>query len=144
MRTFPAADSSGRIRKVDATTKIITTIAGIAGNSGFSGDGGPATAARINSPRDLVFDAAGVLHFVDNGNARIRVVNLSAADATFPRAGASPIVVTPGAIGSPGGGLAVLDDEQEDVLVTVYDAAGKPTHREVLAAPRAELHVGEP
>ncbi|MBX3260170.1 MAG: hypothetical protein KF782_10810 [Labilithrix sp.] len=45
--------------------------------------------------------------------------------------------VTPGPIGSRGGGLAVLDDEQEEVVVTVYDAAGRPTHREALGSPPA-------
>lgn len=51
--------------------------------------------------------------------------------------------VTPGPIGSLGGGLAVLDDEQ-DVVVTVYDGAGKPTHREVLASERTKAHAEEP
>jgi hypothetical protein len=44
--------------------------------------------------------------------------------------------VTPGPIGSKGGGCAVLDDEQNEVVVTIYDVAGKPSHREVLAAAR--------
>jgi hypothetical protein len=33
--------------------------------------------------------------------------------------------VTPGPIGSQGGGLAVLDDEQDEVVVTIYDTTGK-------------------
>jgi len=52
--------------------------------------------------------------------------------------------VTPGPIGSRDGGLAVLDDEQDDVVVTVYDGAGKPTHREVLTSERAKAHAGQP
>ena len=46
-----------RIRKVD-TSGIITTIAGT-GASGFSGDGGPATAASLNLPVDVAADSAG-------------------------------------------------------------------------------------
>ena len=49
--------------------------------------------------------------------------------------------VTPGPIGSVGGGIAVLDDEKDDVVVTVYDGAGKPSHREVLATVRAKMRV---
>lgn len=44
--------------------------------------------------------------------------------------------VSPGTITSSGGGLAVLDDEQDDVVVTLYDVNGKPTHREVLSSTR--------
>ncbi|MBX3223173.1 MAG: hypothetical protein KF795_21860 [Labilithrix sp.] len=52
--------------------------------------------------------------------------------------------VTPGPIGSRGGGLAVLDDEQNEVVVTIYDGAGKPTHREALGSLRAKARAGEP
>ena len=50
--------------------------------------------------------------------------------------------VSPGPIGCAGGGVAALDDEQDEVVVTIYDAAGKATHREVLAVTRtAKLRV---
>jgi hypothetical protein len=44
--------------------------------------------------------------------------------------------VTPGPIGCPGGGLAVLDDEGPDVLVTIYDSTGRPGVKELLATTR--------
>jgi hypothetical protein len=44
--------------------------------------------------------------------------------------------VSPGPIGCPGGGAAVLDDEQDEIVVTIYDGAGKASHREVLAVAR--------
>ena len=44
--------------------------------------------------------------------------------------------VTPGPIGSEGGGMCVLDDEQDEVVVTIYDQSGKATQREALAAQR--------
>ncbi len=59
-----------RIRKVDASG-IMTTIAG-SGAIGFSGDGGPAAAAILFSPRGLAMDEAGNLYFADIGNHRIR------------------------------------------------------------------------
>jgi N-acetylneuraminic acid mutarotase len=65
-----------RVRRVDATTGIITTIAGD-GTNGFSGDGGPATSADISAPGgDIVFDSTGSLYFEDTGNNRIRRVDL--------------------------------------------------------------------
>jgi uncharacterized protein (TIGR03437 family) len=71
-----AADS--RIRKVD-TAGIITTFAGSGslGNSGFSGDGGPAINAQLSVPSGVAFDSAGNLYIADTGNGRIRKVDTS-------------------------------------------------------------------
>ena len=52
------------IRKVDAATNIISTVAGN-GTYGNSGDGGPATSAQIGSPNDIALDAAGNLYIAD-------------------------------------------------------------------------------
>jgi len=64
---------NNKIRKVDATTGIITTIAGT-GDSGFSGDGAAATAAKLKSPSGITVDAAGTIYFSDRGNDRIRKI----------------------------------------------------------------------
>lgn len=63
-----------RIRRVDAATGIITTVAGT-GTAGFSGDGGPATSAAINSPSGLTLDAQGNIYFADSLNHRVRKIN---------------------------------------------------------------------
>jgi len=70
-----------RVRKV-ATSGIITTIAGT-GVPGFSGDGGPATAATINTPTGLCMDAAGNLYISDQFNHRIRRVDKSGIISTY-------------------------------------------------------------
>src|SRR5205807_2290650 len=70
-----------RIRKVDAATGIITTVAGD-GIRGFSGDGGPATAAQISGPYDVAVDRAGNFFIVDTGNDRIRRVDAAAGTIT--------------------------------------------------------------
>lgn len=67
-------DGVGRIRKIDASTGIITTIAGV-GRSGYTGDGGPATAARIGAPSAIRFDRAGNLYFTDRAYHVIRKVD---------------------------------------------------------------------
>ncbi len=61
------------VRKID-TDGIITTAVGTY-SSGFSGDGGPATAAKLNYPSGLAIDAKNNLLIVDNQNNRIRQVN---------------------------------------------------------------------
>ncbi len=72
------ADSHNhRIRKVDVSTGIITTVAGNGRNSGFSGDGGPATAAQLNHPRGVAADGAGNLYIADSHNYRICKVDVS-------------------------------------------------------------------
>jgi len=67
------ADASHRIRKVD-TNGIITTIAGT-GTYGYSGDGGPATAANIYFPSGVQLDNAGNLYFGDSYNRRVRKID---------------------------------------------------------------------
>ncbi|MCC6862802.1 MAG: hypothetical protein IT158_29780 [Bryobacterales bacterium] len=52
---------------------IIETAAGT-GQPGFSGDGGPATAAQVNMPRGLALDLHGRLYIADSGNNRIRMI----------------------------------------------------------------------
>jgi len=61
------------IRKVDATTKIITTIAGVVGQGGYSGDGGPSTSAKLNTPVGVAVDKSGNIYIADSQNQRIRV-----------------------------------------------------------------------
>ena len=64
------------VRRVDAKSRIITTVAG-SGKAGFSGDGGPAKDAQFNQPHSLAFDAAGDLYVCDILNHRIRRIDLN-------------------------------------------------------------------
>jgi trimeric autotransporter adhesin len=69
---YIADQSNSRIRKVSEGT--ITTVAGT-GTGGFTGDGGPATAAQLSYPRGVAVDAAGNLYIADDANLRIRKVS---------------------------------------------------------------------
>jgi DNA-binding beta-propeller fold protein YncE len=62
------------VRRIDARTGIVTTIAG--GHAGDDGDGGPATAAGLARPHGCGLDAAGNLYIADTHNHRVRVVGL--------------------------------------------------------------------
>jgi sugar lactone lactonase YvrE len=69
-----------RVRKVAANGSI-TTVAGT-GVAGFSGDGGPATTATLNSPSRVALDKAGNLYIADSDNFRVRKVALDGTITT--------------------------------------------------------------
>jgi sugar lactone lactonase YvrE len=64
------------VRKIDAKSGVITTIAGT-GEKGFAGDGGPAAKAKFNGTFSIALDRAGKqLYICDLGNRRIRAMNM--------------------------------------------------------------------
>ena len=73
---FIADSYNNRIRKVDVVTGLITTVAG-SGCCGFSGDGGPATNAKLWGPGGVALDLTGRLFIADTSNHRIRSVDFS-------------------------------------------------------------------
>ena len=78
---YVAEPDEGVVRRIDKNG-VITTVAGT-GKPGLSGDGGPATKAKLNSPFGLALDAAGNLYIADNGNGRIRKVDRRGVITTF-------------------------------------------------------------
>jgi trimeric autotransporter adhesin len=79
---FIADTDNNRIRRVDVNTQIITTVAGN-GTQGYSGDGGPATAAMLGVPDGVALDNAGNIYIADTTNALIREV-FSPTNVTEP------------------------------------------------------------
>jgi sugar lactone lactonase YvrE len=77
---FVADSGNNRIRVIhrDGT---IATLAGTA-DQGFSGDGGPASAAQVNGPAGLALAPDGSLYFSDTGNNRVRVIHTDGTIAT--------------------------------------------------------------
>jgi DNA-binding beta-propeller fold protein YncE len=75
------------VRRIDARTKVVSTVAGT-GVAGFSGDGGPARLAQLRQPHSIAFDAAGNLLICDIGNRRVRRVDMQTGTiATFAGTG---------------------------------------------------------
>ena len=111
-----------RIRRVNATTGIITTAAGNGfgvggwGTGGYSGDGGPATDAEINTPDGLASDAAGNLYIADYSNMRIREVDASSNVITTVAGGKNP--------GSGGDGGPATSAQLYYAQTVTVDAAG--------------------
>src|SRR6185436_3315517 len=68
--------NNNSIRRISASRPHrITTVVGC-GERGFSGDGGSATRARLNTPRGIALSADGILYITDSVNHRIRAVRL--------------------------------------------------------------------
>lgn len=73
-KLFISDTGNNRIRQVDLSTGIITTVAGN-GQTGDAGDGGPAVNASLNDPMGITADAKGNLYIADTGNNCIRRVD---------------------------------------------------------------------
>jgi sugar lactone lactonase YvrE len=110
---YIADSGNNRIRRVD-TKGIITTVVGI-GKPGFSGDGGPATAAKLSDPEAIVFDAAGNLYIDDIRNYRIRRVDKNGIITT---------VAGTGEVGSSGDGGQATAAKLFEVEGISFDANG--------------------
>ena len=80
----------GIIRKVNSSG-IISTIAGT-GTPGYSGDGGPATAAQLNYLQQLAFDGYGNLLILDNNNYRLRKISTSGIITTIAGNGGTGVL----------------------------------------------------
>jgi hypothetical protein len=74
---FIADSHNMAVRKVTASTGIITTYAGTLGSSGQNGDGQAATSAGLNVPWDVALNADGDLFIADRDNAVVRIVTAS-------------------------------------------------------------------
>jgi sugar lactone lactonase YvrE len=77
---YIADTGNNRIRKV--VNGVVTTVAGN-GQSGYSGDGGPATSAKLREPTSIVVDSSGNLYFSDTGNNVVRKISTGGTISTF-------------------------------------------------------------
>ena len=65
------------VRKIEkAPPHLVSSVAGICGERGFSGDGGPARIAHLNAPRGIAIGPDNALYITDSFNGRIRAVRL--------------------------------------------------------------------
>jgi sugar lactone lactonase YvrE len=141
---YIADTSSGRIRRVASESGIIATVAGN-GLPGFSGDGGAATAARVNYPEGVVLDLAGNLYIADPFNSRVRVVpacvTVPSSNLQVPSNGSISIATAPLLAWNPSHGalhydvyLDTLNPPQTIVAADVAAATYNPSNLEPLTA----------
>ncbi len=113
--TAAAVDASGNVYfssgnfvfKLDGSG-IATAVAGN-GRAGYSGDGGPATGARINFPQGVAVDAAGDLYIADTNNNVIRQVTASGVITTVPGTGSGLLSGPYGVAVDSAGNLYIAD-----------------------------------
>ncbi|MEK7408729.1 MAG: hypothetical protein AAB225_26995 [Acidobacteriota bacterium] len=79
---YIADQFNNRIRKVSAAG-IITTIVGLPNNNTFSGDGGLAVNASLNTPMGVAVDSAGNVYISDTGNVRVRKIDTAGIITTI-------------------------------------------------------------
>ncbi len=127
---YIADAGNSSIRRVDAVTGFISTVAGGNG-SGFGGDGGDPRFANLGGPLSVDVDSLGNLYIADSGSDRIRFVNRTGAaitftfwDATSLIAGSTvQLVVQPNTIetiaGGTGGGLSPIGDKDDPRQATI-------------------------
>jgi sugar lactone lactonase YvrE len=108
--------SNNRVRRVDAVSGLISTVAGN-GTPGATGDGGLGVNAEVNSPSGMVIDGAGNLLFADSGNHAVRKLTL----ATGVISTVAGQLGQPGATGDTGLATAALLNTPQGVAL---DAAG--------------------
>jgi sugar lactone lactonase YvrE len=133
---FIADQSNFAIREVSASTGAITTVAGLCTttpslscSSGYTGDGGAATSAQLNSPQAVAVDSSGNIYIADTGNNVVRKVS----GGTITTAVGNGTAGYTGDGGSPGGaelnfpdgltfdtsGMLYIDDAGNKVVRTV-------------------------
>lgn len=112
------------VRKIN-TSGVISTVAGN-GIQGFSGNGGPATAAKLYQPTSVAVDNHGNIFFTDDGNNMIRKVDASGIITTIAGTG------TAGSLGNYGPAVAAqlsgpsgiaLDHKGQVYIADVYNNA---------------------
>jgi sugar lactone lactonase YvrE len=111
---YIADTANNRVRMVNPSGTI-TTFAGT-GTAGYSGDGGPATAANMNQPRGLAIDASSNVYIGDTGSNRVRRVDHASGNITT--------VAGNGKAGLTGDGHAATSAELNFPFGLALDAAG--------------------
>jgi hypothetical protein len=105
---------NNRVRKVDKSTGIISTIAGT-GTAGYNGDGIAATAAQINGPCGIIFDNAGNTYIAEYGGARVRKINIGSGNIST--------IAGTGTFGYNGDGIPATTAQLSGCAYIKFDAA---------------------
>jgi sugar lactone lactonase YvrE len=112
---YIADTNNNRIRKVTASTGVISTVAGN-GTQSYSGDGGAATNAALNQPTGVAVDSGGNLYISDRSNGRIRKVTAAT--------GVISTIAGNGTFGYGGDGGAAASAELDGPFSVAVDTSG--------------------
>src|SRR5258706_222343 len=105
---------NNRVRKINMSTGIISTIAGT-GTAGYNGDGIAATAAQINGPCGIIFDNTGNIYIAEYGGARVRKINIGTGNIST--------IAGTGSFGYNGDGILAPTAQLNGCAYIKFDAA---------------------
>ena len=125
--------SNSRIRKITTATGIISTVAGT-GTPGYNGDGILATAAQLNNPNEVAFDAGGNLYIADWINNRVRKIDKVTGIITT--------IAGTGAAGYNGDGIAATAAQINGPCGIIFDNAGNTYIAEYGGARVRKIDIG--
>ncbi|HEY2435221.1 MAG TPA: choice-of-anchor D domain-containing protein [Vicinamibacterales bacterium] len=144
---FIADTGNNAVRRVAASNGFITTVAGT-GVPGWSGDGGPATAAQLFMPSGVSADTAGTLWIADTANHRIRAVYANGHMDTYlgdgiARFGPFSLAYPTGVLVS--GAIAIVDSQNRDIAMfdPNADSSEMTTIAEVITGKDDPGYVGD-
>ncbi|MGB6687615.1 MAG: chitobiase/beta-hexosaminidase C-terminal domain-containing protein [Terracidiphilus sp.] len=133
-----ADSNNSAIRRIDAKTQVITTVAGISmcsngictANAGYTGDNGPATAAQLNFPYSVAVDGSGDIYIADEGNRVVREIVASSGNiVTVPITVNSCCSFNPYWVEMDGSGNLLISDSDGDNAIWQYN----PTTTKIVA-----------
>jgi len=156
---YVADHANNRIRRIDS---LGSTIATVAGQGAFVGDGGPAVAARLSEPQDIALDAQGNLYIVDQTANRIRMVTPGGQISTVAGTGlsgtspdgtlaTSALLQAPNGVAvDPQGNLIIADSgnhlirkvDLKGVISTVPGSANQPYTQHLAIDPQGNIYFG--
>jgi len=127
---YIADTANQRIRRVDAITGLITTVAGDGqpsangdGKGTYTGDGGPAAQAGLSLPYAVAFDSSGNMYIPDSANNVIRMVNSAGTISTVQMPGGHTLN-TPSGVAVDAAGNLYIADTQNSCIRKLDFAAG--------------------
>jgi uncharacterized protein (TIGR03437 family) len=140
------------VRKI-ATNSSTTTVAGICGTPGFSGDNGPATKATLNYPTGVAVDGAGNIYIVDSNNFRVRMMTAGGTIYTIAGNGDDGIggdggpalnapLSFPFSIALGAQGVIYISDQQNNEIRMLTPVLGKPSINSAESASQFGAFVG--
>jgi len=109
------ADGDNNAVRMVTAGGIITTLAGVSANAGFSGDGGPAAQAELDLASGVAVDAAGNVFIADDINCRVRKIDTNGIITT---------VAGTGAFGFAGDGGPAVSAELDFPTGVLVDSSG--------------------
>lgn len=130
---FVSDTGKSRIQRIDSVSGVITTVVGT-GVSGFTGDGGAATSAKIGCPMQMVFDASGNLLFADRCDSVVRKV--------APKSGSTLITGDPGEIITTFAGNGVPSCGPADSIPATQASLAAPDYLAIDKGGNVFIHSG--